>query len=740
MNAAPDLTPETITLATLAPLRCWVAWQTEDRPDGKPTKVPYAPEAQGDRKARADAPGTWSTRTRAEQRADRLPKPYGSGGVGIEFTVLEDGRATAGVDLDMCLDAEGRIEPWAAGVIERLDSYAEVSPSGTGIKVFFTYDATLIEDLRGAMGGSKWGKQWKRGGGEHPPAIELHLGNRYFAVTGQRCANTPAEFRHVGRDALLWLIQEAGPAFAGTKRKPKAERWPPAAVSGPLADDASPDAVALVERINRKASVDRTLARRWGGDWSGLNDQSRSCQAFTLGAALKRAGFTFAEMVTALETHRDTAAWCREKGTTTGGREFQNIWDNVRDRAAVPKPAWLDDLQRTDQGEIRGNLANAMLVLREAPELRDLFGYDRMLLAPMLLAPVPSAEVEHAPGPHAVRSVADADVSALQEWMQLRGLEKLSKDTTHQAVDLRATERGYHPVMDWLRGLRWDGTGRLDTWLTAYLGVADTPYSRRIGRMFLIAMVARVAEPGCKADYMLVLEGAQGLRKSTACAILGGQWFSDNLPDIRSAGKDVPQHISGKWLLEVAEMSALDKSEAAALKAFITRSTERYRPSYGRKEVIQHRQCLFIGTTNKEAYLRDETGGRRFWPVKVGATRGIDTDALQRDRDQLFAEAVAAYRKREQWWPDQRFEAEHIAPEQEARYEADAWEEAVARYTNEKQRTTILEVAREALHIETPKLGTADQRRIAAILERNGWQRAARGPNGERFWEPSPRS
>lgn len=393
---------------------------------------------------------------------------------------------------------------------------------------------------------------------------------------------------------------------------------------------------------------------------------------------------------------------------------------------------WQKRLQRNDRGAPLNNLANVMTALRGARQLQSCFGYDAMLRAPILLCRLPGGSKEKLPRP-----VLDSDVSLLQEWLQRNELRGIGKDVVHQAVDYRCQERTFHPVRDYLNSLHWDchrnaaGLTRLDIWLSHCLGVEDTPYTRKIGRMFLIGMVARALKPGCKADYMLILEGAQGAKKSTACTILGGRWFSDNLPDIRG-GKDVSQHLNGKWLIEIAEMSALDKAEAAALKAFITRAEERYRPSYCRKEVIEPRQCVFIGTTNKEVYLRDETGGRQFWPVRVGT---IDTDALAYQRDQLFAEAVAAFRAGEQWWPDGGFEREYIRPQQEARYEADAWESAVREFLLGKAQTRIENVARLALGIETQRIGTAETRRIAAILTLLGW--VQKRDKFDRWWEPA---
>ncbi len=215
----------------------------------------------------------------------------------------------------------------------------------------------------------------------------------------------------------------------------------------------------------------------------------------------------------------------------------------VRTAARPAQAHWLYSCQQNDNGAPRPNLHNAMLALRLDERVNGLFAYDEMLRMPILLAPVPGQD--EPAGPFTARLVRDTDVSALQEWLQKAGLEMLTKDATHQAVALRATERAFHPVRDYLNSLTWGNVPRLKIWLRTYLGAEQTDYTARIGIMFMIAMVARVFQPGAKADYMLVLEGAQGARKSSACAILGGEWFSDSLPDIRTAGKDVAQHLNG---------------------------------------------------------------------------------------------------------------------------------------------------------------------------------------------------
>jgi len=392
---------------------------------------------------------------------------------------------------------------------------------------------------------------------------------------------------------------------------------------------------------------------------------------------------------------------------------------------------WVSACIRGDTNKPLPIVANVLTGLRGDPALRGCFGFDEMLRIPMLLRPVHKSTSSFKR-----RALTDRDIIDVQEYMQHVGLKRVSRDTVRDGIETHARDCGYHPVRDYLNGLRWDGADRSKSWLADYFGAYRTPYAEAVGEMFLVAMVARVFEPGCKADYMPILEGPQGALKSTACGVLGGEWFSDQLPEL-GEGKDVSQHLNGKWLIEIAELHSLSKADSDHLKSFITRSSERYRPSYGRLEVTHHRQCVFIGSTNRSAYLRDETGGRRFWPVRVGK---IQIDALQRDRDQLFAEAVRLYRDGRKWWPDRELEAAHFAPEQSARYEADAWEEPITEYLLGKTKVTIGDIGKGALHFETAKFERAVQNRIMAILSRLGWHRLNDGKadwQGKRWWGPS---
>jgi predicted P-loop ATPase len=335
------------------------------------------------------------------------------------------------------------------------------------------------------------------------------------------------------------------------------------------------------------------------------------------------------------------------------------------------RAAWLVGAIADDRGRVLPILANILMALRQAPELCDAFTYDEMLAATILNCKLPAAESAEPTGVGVhPRPLRDDDVTQVQEWLQWQGMPKIGRETTHQAISKRAQERAFNPVRDYLDSVAWDRKPRLGKWTSYYLGAEPSNYHSGIGQMVLIGAVARIYEPGCKFDYAMVLEGPQGVGKSRACKALGGDWFSDSMPDIAQA-KDAAQHLRGKWIIELAELAAIGRAEAEALKAFISRPVERYRPPYGREEVHEPRRCVFIASTNKETYLKDETGGRRFWPVRVGS---IDIDALTHDRDQLFAEAVDRYRAGEKWWPDDEFEREHIKPQQEGRFESDAWE------------------------------------------------------------------
>ncbi|GBR57816.1 putative P-loop ATPase [Acetobacter senegalensis DSM 18889] len=321
------------------------------------------------------------------------------------------------------------------------------------------------------------------------------------------------------------------------------------------------------------------------------------------------------------------------------------------------------------------------------------------------------------------REVMDSDYTAVSAALARSHGLSFSVQQISAAIEATAHENAYHPIRDYLTGLKWDGVPRLEHWLHDFLGAEDSEYTAGVGRLFMIAMVARVMKPGCKNDYMIIFEGEQGIRKSTACRVLaGGRYFSDNLPPIRDANKDLSQHLAGRWLIEMAEMSATSRADTDALKAFLTRTEETYRPAYCRNEVEQPRQCVFIGTTNRSAYLRDSTGDRRFWPVKCGLNgEPCDIKGLEQARDQLFAEAFHLYQRGEKWWPDAAFETEHIRPQQSERFECDPWEEMILAHieTTQTDRLTVAGLLSNVIDKKAPS--RADSARVKAIFQRLGY-------------------
>ena len=337
-----------VTLDSLAALPRWVAWQVQDgKPDAKgtvrKTKVPYAP---GGSMAHSDKPRTWGARRACERRAALLPLPYGMGGTGLVLGDMGDGRTLGGIDLDSCRDAAGTLAPWAQAVIDRLASYTETSPSGTGVKLFFLVDAADVAALAPSLS-DKLARQFKVKGDDHPEGIELYLSCRYFAVTGDHLASTPAELRPVSLAALRWVLDVAGPALKGDVPKAapgqrQAARKGSAAGKGQDAPSPALDAKGappgLLDRIEASTAAHATLRRRWAGDWAGLRDESGSGRAFALAAALRKAGFDRADTLAGLRLHPDTREWVETKGDAAGGREMARVWDNVQ-----PAPAAGDE-------------------------------------------------------------------------------------------------------------------------------------------------------------------------------------------------------------------------------------------------------------------------------------------------------------------------------------------------------------------------------------------------------------
>lgn len=333
---------------------------------------------------------------------------------------------------------------------------------------------------------------------------------------------------------------------------------------------------------------------------------------------------------------------------------------------------------------------------------------------------------------HSELTWKDSDAIALKYYMSDIMNYEVNTNLIEEAIIAMAHKFSYHPVKKWLNTLKWDNVPRLATWLSEYLTVPPSEYTADIGTRTLVAAVARIYNPGIKYDYVLVIEGAQGVGKSSAVDILGGNWFADF--SIQLNERDLVSAMRGKWIIELSEMETANKMEANQLKAFVSRRVDRVRLAYGRSTENFSRQCIFIGTINPDTgYLKDPTGNRRFFPVRM--KRMANLKKLKQDREQLFAEAKALFLSGyniEMLSTAIRLEAE---AETKKRVSLDSWAEWISRYLEDNSdldTVTPREIWTLALSGSTSQFNRLAESRIFSIMSLLGWElRDVKRGNGD---------
>lgn len=558
----------------------WLLWTV----DGTGRKVPRNIE-KPNRNIDASKPSNWATFAQVVPLAEK--HQYG---IGFALGAVQDGPTFAGIDIDKCRNPEnGVIEPWALRIISSLNSYTEISPSGTGVKIFV---------LGSLADGERQGKVYK---------LEIYDRSRYFTLTGHHLQGTPLEVANRG-DVLRQLHGNV---------------W-------------SKDLVKLVKIFGFYISDGPDFINiqcPWTSNHSGGNQVRDAGLHLTDG---KVDGFNCFHAGCSERTLGDIKALFGIKGG--------NQHDFITNQNGQP-------IAKSQENIIRA------LELQGVKLEHDRFSDKKYIT------------VKDTPRRHLDDDILD-DI-----YLTLDGVYSLSppRDYFDMVIMAEARMHPFHPVIDYLNALKWDGVPRLDTWLTAYGGAEDTELTRMMASKTLIAAVRRVLKPGIKFDTMLVLESAQqGVNKSTAIATLcPGDWFSDDFP-MHADSKQIIERTAGKWVIEASDLAGLRKSEVEHLKGMLSRQVDGpVRMAYARVPIERPRQFIIIGTTNNTAYLKDTTGNRRFWPVTVTS---FDIAKLKVDRDQLWAEAMTreaageSITLSEAYW-------ETAAQEQENRRILDPWEE-----------------------------------------------------------------
>lgn len=405
----------------------------------------------------------------------------------------------------------------------------------------------------------------------------------------------------------------------------------------------------------------------------------------------------------------------REAATVGSGSQFE-----------VTAYNWREKLQYTEKGTLcKSSMLNVNLSTQYDPMFMGLFAWNSFnKLIYLLRCP----EWDYDRVQWKPRPLVDEDITSARSYMEFIGMAPKQVDM-QKAIVRVAKHAKFNPVTSSMDRLKWDGVPRLfggagsenKGWAATYLGADDSPATTSMAARWLISAVARSYDPGCKVDTMIILEGPQGLRKSTALETLanalGPNLFTDEISDPNS--KDAGMQMQGVLIIEMSELANIGKSNVESIKAWISRKDDRFRPPYGMTVDDYPRSCVFAGTCNphdKIGYLKDQTGGRRFWPIMCGP---IDIPALQRDAPQLWAEAIHLYRQGEQWWLTAQ-EEEWAFGVQESRVEIDPWWEDVERFLIGLYEVSLSELM-VTLQIATERRNAAVTKRINGIMHSMGW-------------------
>lgn len=380
--------------------------------------------------------------------------------------------------------------------------------------------------------------------------------------------------------------------------------------------------------------------------------------------------------------------------------------------------AWKGQLQQSAKGP-RKTMTNLMIYLRNIPDFRDTIRWNEM-----------AQRAEWGGDP-----IDDSSLVDIRLILEKNGFEPTVGDVM-PAVIRHAKDNAYHPIRDYLQGLEWDGEKRIGKWLTTYMGAPDSHFVSKAGKKTLIAAVARAMQPGCKVDTVLVLEGQQGIRKSTAIAKLFGEDYTAESVNLFDQHNKMVMAMMGAWVVELAEFVAIQRSHKNTVKGMLSMKSDRVVLPYAKMATDHPRQCIFFGTINpgETGYLTDGTGNRRYWPVPV---MHADIEGIERDRDQLWAEAFSEYQWDEPWWFTD--DEDHFVTEETGqREEYDIWDEVLEERIRRKEAELngpigdlTLAYALELIGVPTDRMGNRERDRAAASLRRLGFTSVPRSIRNE---------